>query len=138
MDIFTILVLFLIVNASTEEAITAPKDVSLPLSYAEHKPKPNITITVNDSNITVQGKKIVNVRNISASNTIIPELQRELDRYTQSIEDEDKRKILKKRGVTVLGDKDIPFVLLKQIMKTCAESDYTNVSLAVEQRKAGP
>jgi biopolymer transport protein TolR len=31
-----------------------------------------------------------------------------------------------------MGDKNIPYTLLKRIMQTCAQAGFTNISLAVE------
>jgi biopolymer transport protein ExbD len=36
--------------------------------------------------------------------------------------------------VTILGDKDIPYRLLKKVMATCTESEYGRISLAVLQK----
>jgi biopolymer transport protein ExbD len=45
-----------------------------------------------------------------------------------------KRTADPRRGVTIMGDKSIPYKLLKKIMLTCASADYTNISLAVNQK----
>ena len=39
----------------------------------------------------------------------------------------------KGRAVTIMGDKEIPYALLKRIMTPCADNDYRNISLAVNQ-----
>jgi biopolymer transport protein ExbD len=33
-----------------------------------------------------------------------------------------------------MGDRSVPYALLKKIMYTCAQAGYTDVSLAVEQK----
>jgi len=40
------------------------------------------------------------------------------------------------REVTIMGDKDIPYRLLKKVMATCTESDYGQISLAVLQKSS--
>jgi len=40
-----------------------------------------------------------------------------------------------KREVTIMGDKSIPYSLLKKIMFTCNEADYGKVSFAVVERE---
>jgi biopolymer transport protein ExbD len=35
-----------------------------------------------------------------------------------------------------MGDKDIPYRLLKKVMATCTESDYGRISLAVLQKSS--
>jgi len=40
-----------------------------------------------------------------------------------------------KREVTIMGDKDTPYSLLKKIMLTCSDADYGKVSFAVVERE---
>ena len=44
------------------------------------------------------------------------------------------RNIVDKQGVTIMGDEEIPYALLKKIMLTCAGAEYTNISFAVTQK----
>jgi len=44
------------------------------------------------------------------------------------------KKLIDKKGVTIMGDKDIPYALLKKIMLTCAGAEFTNLSFAVVQK----
>jgi biopolymer transport protein ExbD len=39
--------------------------------------------------------------------------------------------------VTIMGDRKIPYQLLKKIMVTCARASYTKLSLAVNQAGSG-
>src|SRR4030065_637717 len=58
MDIFTILVFFLLVQSSDVEVLPNAKEVRLPESISEQSPKPTVVVTVNDQDILVQGRKI--------------------------------------------------------------------------------
>lgn len=133
MDIFTILVFFLLVSTTESENLPSMKDIKLPESTAEQKPKENIVIMVSNNNILVQGKQVVSTkRALRDKGSVIPELFRSLNKIAkQKVTRRTDEKKVKKRGVTVLGDKDIPYVLLKKIMLTCASSEFTNISLAV-------
>lgn len=138
MDIFTILVFFLLVSATDQQSLPSLKDIRLPEARAEQKPKENIVIMVSNDNIMLQGKQVTSVKQVMArKGAAIPELQRALNAVAQ--EKADRRtdeKDVKKRGVTIMGDKEIPYVLLKRIMLTCAGSDFTNISLAVVKKQA--
>ena len=136
MDIFTILVFFLLVSTSDQESLPSMKDIKLPEAQSEAKPKENIVILVSGSRIVMSGKDITDAKTILNSNTsIIPELaaalRDEVKRRTSLRTPEDK---VKKGGITIMGDKKIPYVLLKKIMLTCASSDFTNISLAIAQK----
>lgn len=140
MDIFTILVFFLLVNSSDVEVLQTNKDIELPDSIAEQKPKENLVVMVSDETILVGGRKVADVVNVLQDKSReIAGLKTELAYQASrkpfaSTEDEDKG-----RDITIMADKEIPYALLKRIMTTCAESEYRNISLAVSQvlTKAG-
>jgi len=137
MDIFTILVFFLLVSATDQESLPSLKDIKLPEARAEQKPKENIIILVSSDNISLQGKPVVTVKQVMArTGSAIPELLNALNEVARAKADrrQDVSEV-KKRGVTIMGDKEIPYVLLKRIMLTCAGSDFTNISLAVVKKQ---
>jgi len=138
MDIFTILVFFLLVSAANTEVLPTPKHIKLPESSAQKTPKENIIIMVNNQNILVQGHPVTDVRSVMRKRQgVIQPLFSELRRQAAS-ESRNRRKLADpKRGVTIMGDQEIPYQLLKKIMLTCASADYTNISLAVV-RKVSP
>ncbi len=136
MDIFTILVFFLLVSASDQESLPSMKDIKLPEAYADQKPKENIVILVSKNNILMRGESIADARVAMRNrNSIIPELAQKLDQEAKRrVSRRADEKKVKKRGITIMGDKKIPYVLLKKIMLTCASSDFTNISLAIAKK----
>jgi biopolymer transport protein ExbD len=130
MDIFTILVFFLLVNATSTEVLPSPKNIVLPEAAAEKLPALNLVIAVDDRVIRLQGKAIILVKDALNSNqkTIRP-LFDALRRASASV-----KEITDKNGVTIMGDREIPYGLLKKIMLTCAGAQYTNISFAVTQK----
>ena len=135
MDIFTILVFFLLVSSGEEEALTSNKAIQLPESTSQQIPKKSIVITVSDKHILLQGRSVALVEtSLREKSTIIPNLRKQLSRYAaRAMRLSKNNKGLK---VTILGDKKIPFKLLKKIMVTCSDANYTNISLAVLQKPA--
>ncbi len=136
MDIFTILVFFLLVNSSDVQNLPSTKDIQLPKSVAEQLPKETIFILISETNLLVQGRPVAAVQEILASDdNMISALKKELEyqasRSNISAEQEARREI------TILGDKSIPYRLLKKIMITCNSVNYNNISLAVS-KKGGP
>lgn len=135
MDIFTILVFFLLVSAGDTEVLPSPKKITLPESTAEKAPKKNVVIMVSDKDIKVLGKKVANVSSVKrSSNPIIPNLMSELKQYGRAAGRNKKAKYDPKKGITIMGDKAIPYQILKKIMLTCASANFTNISLAVVQK----
>lgn len=133
MDIFTILVFFLLVTSSESEALPTPKAIKLPESSAEKIPKQTIVVMVNNTDIRVNGEFVINVKSaLKNRSTTISPLSSTLKKYIKRERSKQKTGDKKKRRpVTIMGDQKIPYKLLKKIMLTCAQSDFTNISLAV-------
>ena len=130
MDIFTILVFFLLVTSSESNTLPSTKSISLPASTTEKAPKKTLVVMVSNENIKINGKHIISTKAaINNKKTIIPELALSLIQYAKK---ESKKK--KRFNITIMGDKKIPYKLLKKIMITCAGTKYANISLAVVQK----
>ena len=136
MDIFTILVFFLMVNQSEVE-VQNNDSIKLPVSVAENKPEENITVMISNTDILVQGRAIISTAAAAASKEDeIAELKQELEYLaSRSPLTEDMR--AQGRPVTIMGDKDIAYTLLKKVMNTCAKAEFNNISLAVNQKQPG-
>ncbi|MEM7562252.1 MAG: biopolymer transporter ExbD [Pseudomonadota bacterium] len=130
MDIFTILVFFLLVNATSAEVLPSPKNITLPEAASEKIPVRNLVIAVDERVIRLQGKPIVTVKNaLKGDKASIKPLFDALRLASVTVKD-----ITDKKGVTIMGDQEIPYALLKKIMLTCAGANYTNISFAVNQK----
>ncbi len=135
MDIFTILVFFLLVNSSDVEQLQANKSVQMPESIAEQKPRETVVVMITADNVLVQGQSTVSVADITAmEGNVIPalkaELQAQVNRLITNTGDDDRSL----REVTIMGDKSIPYSVLKKVMATCTDADYGTLSLAVLQK----
>ncbi len=138
MDIFTILVFFLMLNASDVQVLDNHKSVSLPQSSADTPAKETLLILVNNKDLMLQGQRLASVPELlSSADDTIEALTKELDyqkvkaAQRSSMLDENGDPI--ERSITIMGDEAVPYLLLKKIMQTCAQAGYTDVSLAVEQ-----
>ena len=136
MDIFTILVFFLLVNSNSNEEFTTPDTITLPESSAEKPPQSSLSLFVDNKNIYVQDRLITDISSALNDNSlVIPALKKELDYRYQKLTTLDPTSP-KARAITIKGDKKIPYGLLKKIMTTCSSSQYSNISLAVYQKSA--
>ena len=136
MDVFTILVFFLLVNSGSVELLEAPKNVTLPESRVETKPRDTVVIFVSQNEVLVQGKAVVLVADILAdeSPTIYPIAFR-LAELKENIVGPNTMAVAASQEVTILADKSVPFVVIKKIMSTCTGEGYENVSLGVIQKE---
>lgn len=138
MDIFTILVFFLLVNSSDVEVLPNAKDIRLPESIADERARETVVVLVTPEHLLVQGRVVGNIADIMKSRElIIPALKAELERQTERGLLKKTRENIANREVTIMGDKDLPYELLKKVMATCTEADYGRLSLAVLQKTAG-
>jgi len=136
MDIFTILVFFLLVSSSNVQQLPNSKDISLPTSVAEKAPKETLVIAITQDSIIVQGVKVSNIANVLASSEIlIPGLEQELK--FQSSRSVVTPKSSKGRSVTIMGDENIPYQLLRKILATCRQTSYTHIAFAAVQKAKG-
>ena len=133
-DIFTILIFFLLANASEVEVLPSTKAVRLPESTAEKTPKETLVVLVSNQDIVVQGRKVSSVSEaMKADSDLIAPLKAELDYHAgrQLIR---REKEARNKAITIMGDKEISYRLLRKIMVTCARANYSDISFAVIQK----
>ncbi len=133
-DVFTILIFFLLSSASGVETLISPKAVKLPLANVEQAPKETVVLVVSAEDILVDGRRVALVSEVMASKTdVIPGLRAELGILAtrQVVRAENKTET---QAITIMGDKDIPYQLLRKVMVTCASANYADVSFAVRRR----
>ena len=137
MDIFTILVFFLLVNSSDVETLPNAKDLQLPESIAEKKAKETVVILIGEVDILVQGKVVAKVKDVmKTKGNDIPALRQALKSQNDRVLRRAAQDEILGREVTIMGDRDIPYRLLKKVMATCTNSDYGQISLAVLQKSS--
>lgn len=135
MDVFTILVFFLLVNQSTVEVIEPPKQIKLPDSVVEAKPRQTVTIMVSADAILLQGEPVASVAEVlGTKNEHIAGLSEKLTQLRENIIGINTATVAKSNEITILSDKTIPFKVLKRLMSTCTNTGYTRISLAVIQK----
>lgn len=133
-DMLTVLVLFLLVNSGNMQNLPSTKAVRLPQSIAEKAPKETIVVAVNNEDIFAQGRKVASVSEaLAADGNLIPGLLDELNHQALR-----NRNLKQGEGgdITIMGDKQIPYELMKKVMVTCTKAGYTNISLAVIHKAA--
>lgn len=142
-DIFTILIFFLLANASDVEVLPNTRTVRLPESTAEQAPRPTVVIVVSANDIVVQGRKVASVPEELASDAeVIAALKTELDYQSgrptlklTAAKGEEGDKVDK--DITIMGDREIPYKLLRKVMLTCAQANYSKISFAVLKKAQG-
>jgi biopolymer transport protein ExbD len=132
-DVFTILIFFLMSNVGVE-TLASTRAVQLPESMSQKAPKETLLVVVTGSEILVGGKVVASVKDaLSIDGDLIQPLKAELD-VEASREVILKENETDSKRVTIMGDKEIPYRLLRKVMFTAARAGYSDVSFAVRQR----
>lgn len=135
MDVFTILVFFLLFHSAGGEVLEAPKQIKLPDSVVETKPRETVVIMVSPETVVVQGKAVMNTAELLDTRTeTVAQITERLKLLERNIIGINTQKVVEGKEVTILADKQIPFHVLKKIMSTCTGSGYGKISLAVIQK----
>jgi biopolymer transport protein TolR len=130
-DIFTILIFFLMSGATGVEILPSNKAVKLPDSTSDKGPRETVVVMVSATEIIVDGRRIATVADaMRGEGDMIAGLKTELDLHAsrQVIRKENEGK---SKAVTIMGDKDIPYQLLRKVMYTAARANFSDVSFAV-------
>jgi len=135
MDVFTILVFFLLVNSGSAEVLESPKSMELPESVVENKPRETVVIFVGTEQIVVQGQPVAEIADVVASpGEDIAAVKERLAAIKESIIGPKTMQVAESQEVTILADKSIPFSVVKRVMSTCTGEGYGRISLAVLQK----
>ena len=135
MDVFTILVFFLLVNSANTEVLETPKQITLPASTVEDKPRETVVIFVSPEEITVQGERVALVADIMASEQAhIGSIGERLDQVNENVIGLNTQKVAERQEVTILADKGVPFSVVRRVMSTCTSHGFERISLAVLQK----
>lgn len=135
-DIFAILVFYLLVNALVVEILPSPRALKLPESVAQQQPVQTVLILVTPEDIIVDNKKVMSTAQAAASTAkVLPELKYKLNEQTLMQVEGGQPGQVTRGDVNIMADKSIPFHVLKKVMATCSDTRFAKISLAVIEKK---
>jgi biopolymer transport protein ExbD len=141
MDMFTIILVFLLKNFSTEGAIVTPADnLTLPESSVEKRAKESLSVKVAKNSIMVENNLVLGEKAYSElfqqKEFLIKPLYELLVKYS-----EEAVKMSEISGksfsgeITIQGDVEIPYNILTRVMYTCGQAGYPNMNLFVYRQE---
>ncbi len=137
-DMLTILVVFLLVHTSDVDVLPNTKNISIPESISEKKPRPTVVVMITKEELLVDGRAIATLAQIAASpDAVIAPLKAALQSQADRVLAGAAKQDIKEREVTILGDRDTPYKVLRKVMATATDAEYGKVSLAVIERETG-
>ena len=137
MDVFTILVFFLLVNSGSAETLETPKQITLPESNLQTKPRETVVIFVSPEEVVLQGQRVATVEEILASSSRDVEgIVAGLETVQQQIIGPSTQAAAGSQEITILADRAVPFTVIERVMGTCTRQGYEQISLAVMQKES--
>jgi biopolymer transport protein ExbD len=135
MDVFTILVLYLLVNQSSGTVLDPPKDIKLPDSIVEVQPRETLLVSVSDEQVVVGGELTATVQQIleNKDDVIVP-IRDRMAQIKESTISTSKQATDQGTEVTIMANKAVHFKVLKRVMTSCTAAGFTKISLAVNQK----
>jgi biopolymer transport protein ExbD len=135
-DIFTNVMIFLIMNIGDAQVLDQDRNIHLPKSYSERRPDYTALIKIDNDQIVLDGKIVASVPAVLASETDdVVALHAALDANiaARPLTEEERPN---GRAVTIMGDRELPYKVLKRVMATCALAEFRDIALAVDKQEA--
>jgi biopolymer transport protein TolR len=135
-DMMTILVVFLLAHTAEVDILPNTKNISIPQSLSDRKPDAAVVVMVTKDTVYVDGNPVGTIAQVVANaGPVFQPLKAALMAQNDRILATAQKTDISKREVTIMGDKDIPYSVLKRIMLTCSDAEYGKVSFAVVERE---
>lgn len=134
MDIFIVLVLYLLVNQGTGIDLEPPEHVVLPDSGVDSLPRQSIVIALSERDVRIQGESVVAMGDVVGSDELeIPAIRQAIERIKADAEQRNDQAGLHTE-VTILADRAVPFKVLKKVMLSSSNAGLGKISFAVNQK----
>jgi biopolymer transport protein TolR len=133
-DILSVMVSFLLVYSTNVEVVQNSKGIEIPQSISEHQPRTTVVVMLTKDQMFVQGELVDTIADIQTTQGDIIEPLRAALKKPMLVGQDTTEADLADREITVMGDKSLPYEVLKKVMRTCTDADYGRISLAVLQK----
>lgn len=136
-DIFAILVFYLLVNALAVEILPSAQALQLPQSTVEESPRQATVIVVTRDDILVNQQRVMGTAEALATGDAgLAALEVALMR-TAPLEADAGAAGGTRGEINIMADRSTPYRLLRKVMDHCREARYTSISLAVMEKSQG-
>jgi biopolymer transport protein TolR len=135
-DMMTILVVFLLAHTAEVDILPNTKNISIPQSLSDRKPSAAVVVMVTKDSIFVDGKLVGSIAAIVQDpEPVFAPLKAALMAQNSLLLNGGQQADIANREVTIMGDKNTPYSVMKKIMVTCSQAEYGKVSFAVVERE---
>ncbi len=136
MDIFTTLLVFLMLNYAAEGAVVSiAESIKVPASKSQEEVHPAVAIAFNGKSLYVDGNVLIEdiAPYLNSDEMMIEPLYNVLNAQAESLKKiaEANKNVDFTGEILLQGDRQVPFRLLKKIIFTAGQAEYVNQSLVV-------
>jgi biopolymer transport protein ExbD len=134
MDIFTILVFFLLMNSGDSQEIEKATFITLPDSQAKGSFQNDLLIVIGDDFVSIKDEDVVSISELEKSKgKAVPAITEFLKKYSNGLGELTEFEAKGGRPVTIMGDQSVPYEVLKSVMASCSQENFRDIALAVNQ-----
>ena len=140
-DMFTLMVVFLIQNYSTQgQLVTPAHGLRLPKSSVEKMAKEGVSVKVSQHSIMVEDATVIDEAAykslLSQKDFLIVPLHAVLSKYAAEAKKSAEMFKTEFSGkISIQGDIEIPYNVLTRVMYTCGQAGYPNMNLVVYRKQ---
>lgn len=136
MDIFIVIVIYLLMNQSIGVDVAPPRAIKLPDSVVDTAPRQTVVMTVSNADVIVQGERVATIADVLNSNEdYIDAVGQRMLRIRESYIGINDESLANSTEVTIMADRAVPFRILKRLMSTSSSVGYGKISLAVNNKE---
>lgn len=138
-DMFTILVIFLLMNFSADgQSFFVPKGVTLPLASNGKPLQTAPLISLNDKEVILETEKVPGSNGVNVNASVTGDLQEVVTALIQLKQDVSSK--LKdgeafKGQINIQADEELSLDLVKKVMKICVQNGWGSINFAVRNGK---
>lgn len=133
-DVFMVLVFFLLVTTSSIDNMRSPRELTLPTSLSLDQPNDAPIIMVTKQAVLIQGVQVMTLDEAIAApvDKPLPQLRAELLKVTlMTVQGTDAKGTTTRGEINVMADRDIPYTVLKKVLATCGDLKFARIAISV-------
>ena len=133
-DVFMVLVFFLLVTTNSIDNMKSPRELTLPTSLSLDQPTDAPVIMVTRQAVLIQGVPVMTLEEAAAApdGKVLAPLRAELLKVTlMSVQGNASAEATTRGEVNVMADRDIPYSVLKKVLATCGELKFARIAISV-------
>lgn len=136
MDIFIVMVIYLLMNQALGVDVAPPKAIKLPYSVIDTLPRQTVVMTVSNTDVVVQGERVATVAEVLENKEdYIEAVGKRMLKIRESYIGITDESVANSTEVTIMADRSVPFKVLKKLMSTSSSAGYSKISFAVNNKE---